>query len=95
MEVLVQDHVATVSSTLQYVNEEERPLEALFVFPLPADAAVCHFSAKIGEQEIVAEVQERQSVSPNTNHRRFPYLYYTSPFNKTVSCRRGISMMML
>ncbi|KAL0155328.1 hypothetical protein M9458_049591, partial [Cirrhinus mrigala] len=61
VEVRVQDHVATVSSTLQYVNEEERPLEALFVFPLPAEAAVCHFSAKIGEQEIVAEVQDRES----------------------------------
>ncbi|XP_073688710.1 von Willebrand factor A domain-containing protein 5A-like [Garra rufa] len=61
VEIRVQDHVATVSSTLQYVNEEERPLEALFVFPLPADAAVCHFSAKIGEQEIVAEVQDRES----------------------------------
>ncbi|XP_051740410.1 von Willebrand factor A domain-containing protein 5A-like isoform X1 [Ctenopharyngodon idella] len=61
VEVRVQDHVATVSSTLQYVNEEERPLEALFVFPLPADAAVCHFSAKIGEKEIVAEVQERET----------------------------------
>ncbi|KAL1250948.1 hypothetical protein QQF64_018744 [Cirrhinus molitorella] len=71
VEVRVQDHVATVSSTLQYVNEEERPLEALFVFPLPADAAVCHFSAKIGEQEIVAEVQERQKVGLNTNqHER-------------------------
>uniref|UniRef100_A0A672SCM2 VWFA domain-containing protein n=1 Tax=Sinocyclocheilus grahami TaxID=75366 RepID=A0A672SCM2_SINGR len=58
---LVQNHVATASSTLQYVNEEERPLEALFVFPLPADAAVCHFSAKIGEQEIVAEVQDRDT----------------------------------
>ncbi|XP_056128573.1 von Willebrand factor A domain-containing protein 5A-like [Rhinichthys klamathensis goyatoka] len=61
VEVRVQDHVSTVSSTLLYVNEEERPLEALFVFPLPADAAVCHFSAKIGEQEIVAEVQERET----------------------------------
>uniref|UniRef100_A0A673IVP5 VIT domain-containing protein n=1 Tax=Sinocyclocheilus rhinocerous TaxID=307959 RepID=A0A673IVP5_9TELE len=61
VQVRVQDHVATVCSTLQYVNEEERPLEALFVFPLPADAAVCHFSAKIGEQEIVAEVQDRES----------------------------------
>ncbi|XP_051978636.1 von Willebrand factor A domain-containing protein 5A-like [Xyrauchen texanus] len=61
VDVRVQGHVATVTSTLQYVNEEERHLEALFVFPLPADAAVCHFSAKIGEQEIVAEVQERQS----------------------------------
>ncbi|CAM4733952.1 unnamed protein product [Leuciscus chuanchicus] len=61
VEVRVQDHVSTVSSTLLYVNEEERPLEALFVFPLPADAAVCHFSAKIGEQEIVAEVQDRET----------------------------------
>lgn len=75
MQVLVQDHVATVSSTLQYVNEEERPLEALFVFPLPADAAVCHFSAKIGEQEIVAEVQDRETVSPNTNCSSVAYIY--------------------
>ncbi|XP_073720716.1 von Willebrand factor A domain-containing protein 5A isoform X3 [Misgurnus anguillicaudatus] len=61
VEVQVKSHVATVTSTLQYVNEEERHLEALFVFPLPADAAVCHFSAKIGDQEIVAEVQDRQT----------------------------------
>ncbi|XP_009296020.1 von Willebrand factor A domain-containing protein 5A [Danio rerio] len=60
VEVRVQDHVASVSSTLQYVNDEQRPLEALFVFPLPADAAVCHFSAKIGEQEIVAELQDKE-----------------------------------
>ncbi|KAA0724671.1 von Willebrand factor A domain-containing protein 5A [Triplophysa tibetana] len=61
VDVQVKGHVATVTSTLQYVNEEDRPLEALFVFPLPADAAVCHFSAKIGEHEIVAEVQEKQT----------------------------------
>ncbi|XP_051548414.1 von Willebrand factor A domain-containing protein 5A-like isoform X2 [Myxocyprinus asiaticus] len=61
VDLQVQDHVVSVSSSLQYVNEEDSPLEAVFVFPLPADAAVCHFSAKIGEQEIVAEVQDRQS----------------------------------
>ncbi|XP_051771656.1 von Willebrand factor A domain-containing protein 5A isoform X2 [Ctenopharyngodon idella] len=61
VQLQVKDHVVSVSSSLQYVNEEERPLEAVFVFPLPADAAVCHFSAKIGEQEIVAEVQDKQS----------------------------------
>ncbi|KAL0154341.1 hypothetical protein M9458_050307, partial [Cirrhinus mrigala] len=61
VQLQIRDHVASVSSSLQYVNEEERPLEAVFVFPLPADAAVCHFSARIGEQEIVAEVQDRQS----------------------------------
>ncbi len=65
MQLQIKDHVASVRSRLQYVNEEEDPLEAVFVFPLPADAAVCYFSAKIGEQEIVAEVQDRQSVSPD------------------------------
>uniref|UniRef100_A0AAY5F197 von Willebrand factor A domain-containing protein 5A-like n=1 Tax=Electrophorus electricus TaxID=8005 RepID=A0AAY5F197_ELEEL len=55
-----QGHVATVSSTLQYVNEEQGPVEALFVFPMPAEAALCHFSAKIADQEVVAEVQEKE-----------------------------------
>ncbi|XP_036432414.1 von Willebrand factor A domain-containing protein 5A-like isoform X6 [Colossoma macropomum] len=60
VDLQVKGHVATVSSTLQYVNEEERPLEALFVFPMPAEAALCHFSAKIADKEIVAKVQEKE-----------------------------------
>ncbi|XP_060770419.1 von Willebrand factor A domain-containing protein 5A-like isoform X3 [Neoarius graeffei] len=60
VDLQVQGHVATVTSTLQYVNEEEQPLEAVFVFPMPSGAAVCQFSAKIADQEIVAEVQEKQ-----------------------------------
>ncbi|XP_029571599.1 von Willebrand factor A domain-containing protein 5A isoform X2 [Salmo trutta] len=60
VEVSVQGHVATVSSTLQYENQEQSPLEAIFVFPLPGEAAVCRFSAKIGQIEVVAEVQEKQ-----------------------------------
>ncbi|XP_036820662.1 von Willebrand factor A domain-containing protein 5A isoform X1 [Oncorhynchus mykiss] len=60
VEVSVQGHVATVSSTLQYENQEQSPLEAIFVFPLPGEAAVCRFSTKIGQTEVVAEVQEKQ-----------------------------------
>ncbi|KAJ8245066.1 hypothetical protein COCON_G00236140, partial [Conger conger] len=60
VEVQVRGHVASVSSTLQYENKEERPLEAIFVFPLEGDTALCHFSAKIGETEVVAELQEKQ-----------------------------------
>uniref|UniRef100_A0A8C9Y8D4 VIT domain-containing protein n=1 Tax=Sander lucioperca TaxID=283035 RepID=A0A8C9Y8D4_SANLU len=56
----VRANVATVVSTLNYENKEDKPLEAVFVFPLPGDAAVCHFSAKIGQTEIVAEVKEKQ-----------------------------------
>ncbi|XP_053498010.1 von Willebrand factor A domain-containing protein 5A isoform X2 [Ictalurus furcatus] len=60
VDLQVQGHVATVTSTLQYINEEVHPLEAVFVFPMPSGAALCHFSAKIADQEIVAEVQEKQ-----------------------------------
>ncbi|MEQ2210148.1 hypothetical protein XENOCAPTIV_008992, partial [Xenoophorus captivus] len=56
----VKDHVATVVSTLNYENKEDKPLEAVFVFPLPGDAAVCHFSAQIGETHLVAEVKEKK-----------------------------------
>ncbi|XP_072528452.1 von Willebrand factor A domain-containing protein 5A-like [Salminus brasiliensis] len=59
VDLQVQGHVATVSSTLQYANEENSPLEALFVFPIPAEAALCHFSAKIADQEIVGKLQEK------------------------------------
>ncbi|KAM4627898.1 von Willebrand factor A domain-containing protein 5A-like isoform 2-T2 [Polymixia lowei] len=60
VEVEVKDHVATVTSTLQYENKEKNPIEAVFVFPLPGDAAVCHFSAKVGQTEVVGKVQEKQ-----------------------------------
>uniref|UniRef100_A0A3P8P6P6 VIT domain-containing protein n=1 Tax=Astatotilapia calliptera TaxID=8154 RepID=A0A3P8P6P6_ASTCA len=60
VELEVRDHVAAVVSTLNYENKENKPLEAVFVFPLPGDAAVCHFSAKIGQTQIVAEVKEKQ-----------------------------------
>uniref|UniRef100_A0A669DQC5 von Willebrand factor A domain-containing protein 5A-like n=1 Tax=Oreochromis niloticus TaxID=8128 RepID=A0A669DQC5_ORENI len=60
VELEVRDHVATVVSILNYKNKEDKPLEAVFVFPLPGDAAVCHFSAQIGQTQIVAEVKEKQ-----------------------------------
>ncbi|XP_062242182.1 von Willebrand factor A domain-containing protein 5A-like [Platichthys flesus] len=60
VELEVRDHVATVVSILNYENKEDKPLEAVFVFPLPGDAAVCHFSAQIGQTQIVAEVKEKQ-----------------------------------
>jgi len=63
VELQVKDHVATVISTLKYENKEDKPLEAVFVFPLPGDAAVCHFSAQVGQTHIVAEVKEKQQVS--------------------------------
>ena len=97
VEVKVNDHVATVSSTLQYENKEEQPLEAIFVFPLPAEAAVCHFSAKIGETEVVAHVQEKKKVRACFNVRHIESASCTNcaknnnsrDFSKTVSVLSG------
>lgn len=66
VQVEVQDHVASVVSTLRYDNKEDKPIEAVFVFPLPGDAAVCHFSATVGSKQIVAQVKEKQQVSSTT-----------------------------
>ena len=70
----MRDHVATVAATLLYENKEQSPIEAVFVFPLPGDAAVCHFSAKIGQSEVVAEVREKQKVREELARQvsRFP-----------------------
>uniref|UniRef100_A0A3Q1KE35 Uncharacterized protein n=1 Tax=Anabas testudineus TaxID=64144 RepID=A0A3Q1KE35_ANATE len=65
VELEVRDHVATVVSTLLYENKEDKPIEAVFVLPLPGDAAVCHFSAVIGQTQIVAEVKEKQQAYVN------------------------------
>ncbi|XP_038146415.1 von Willebrand factor A domain-containing protein 5A-like isoform X2 [Cyprinodon tularosa] len=56
----VKDHVATVASTLNYENKEDKSVEAVFVFPMPGDAAVCHFSAQVGQTHVVAEVKDKQ-----------------------------------
>lgn len=63
VELEVRDHVARLVSTLNYENKENKPIEAVFIFPLPGDAAVCHFSATIGQAQIVAEAKEKQEVS--------------------------------
>uniref|UniRef100_A0A8C6U1E5 von Willebrand factor A domain containing 5A n=1 Tax=Neogobius melanostomus TaxID=47308 RepID=A0A8C6U1E5_9GOBI len=59
VQVDVMDHVATVVSTLLYQNKEKKHIETVFVFPMPSEAAICHFSAKVGQTLIVAEVKEK------------------------------------
>uniref|UniRef100_H3AU12 von Willebrand factor A domain containing 5A n=1 Tax=Latimeria chalumnae TaxID=7897 RepID=H3AU12_LATCH len=60
VDVEVKGYVADVSATLLYRNEQQNPLEVVFVFPMDPDSAVYGFSAKIGGKEIVAEIQEKQ-----------------------------------
>uniref|UniRef100_A0A3Q2YTN2 VIT domain-containing protein n=1 Tax=Hippocampus comes TaxID=109280 RepID=A0A3Q2YTN2_HIPCM len=71
VEVDVRDHVATVLASLHYENKEDSAIEAVFVFPLPAEAAVCHFAAKIGQSEIVAEAREEYDDALSSGRQAF------------------------
>ena len=60
IQVDVQGFIAQVSSTMKYTNRDENPIEAIYIFPLDAQAAVCGFQATIDGRTIVAEVQEKR-----------------------------------
>jgi Ca-activated chloride channel family protein len=49
---------ATVAQT--YVNDTQTPMEAVYVFPLPHDAAVYEMEMRVGDRLIRSVVQERQ-----------------------------------
>ena len=46
----------TVEQT--FVNLEPRPIEAVYTFPLPDNAAVCHFEVLTGERVLTGAIEE-------------------------------------
>ncbi|MCG8352310.1 MAG: VWA domain-containing protein [Chloroflexales bacterium] len=52
--------LADVWVTQQFQNTHTRPLEAIYVFPLPEDAAVTDLTLTIGERVIRGEIRERE-----------------------------------
>jgi Ca-activated chloride channel family protein len=51
---------ATVRVRQRYANVEQTPIEAIYTFPLPADAAVIGFAFECGGRRVVGEVRERE-----------------------------------
>lgn len=60
IQVDVQGFTAHVLATMKYTNKDENPIEAIYIFPLDEQAAVCGFQATIDGRTIVAEVQDKQ-----------------------------------
>jgi len=56
----VMGNIAEVTVTQTYSNPFEDRIEAVYVFPLPEDAAVNEMSMVIGERRIRADLQERE-----------------------------------
>ncbi|XP_034643112.1 von Willebrand factor A domain-containing protein 5A isoform X2 [Trachemys scripta elegans] len=58
--VLIRGFVADVGCELLYRNEELEPVEAVFVFPVDAEAAVYAFQASLGGACIEAQLREKK-----------------------------------
>jgi Ca-activated chloride channel homolog len=55
----VRGLVASATVTQQYVNSSTAPIEAVYIFPLPHDAAVYDMEIRIGHRVIRSEIHER------------------------------------
>lgn len=60
VEATIKDQCTRVTLTQRYRNQEAQPIEAVYVFPLDEEAAICGFEAMIGEIHVVGEVKEKE-----------------------------------
>jgi Ca-activated chloride channel family protein len=56
----VRGLVASATVTQQYANSSTEPIEAVYIFPLPHDAAVYDMEIRIGNRVIRSVVRERE-----------------------------------
>ncbi|MBI2837254.1 MAG: VWA domain-containing protein [Acidobacteria bacterium] len=60
VEAWVRDIGARVTVTQKYRNQEDKPIEAVYIFPLDEGAAVCGFEALIDNVRVLGRVKERE-----------------------------------
>ena len=60
VEATLEDFCSRVVVSQRFRNEEKKPIEAVYVFPVDATAAVCAFEAIVGETRVVGRVEERE-----------------------------------
>ena len=61
VEARVSGRVAEVFVTQRFVNDGPTPIEAVYMFPLPVDAAVDQMEMRIGERVIEGVIRERRA----------------------------------
>ena len=60
MQATIIGPLAHVQVTQQFHNTHTKPVEAIYVFPLPQDAAVTDLTMTIGERKITGDIRERE-----------------------------------
>ncbi len=59
VEATVSGMVARVNVTQSFTNDNDRPIEALYLFPLPADSAVDDMEMIIGDRVVRGQIKRR------------------------------------
>ena len=60
VEIDVRGLVASTTVVQRYANSSDQPIEAVYVFPLPHDAAVYDLEVKVGDRLIKSVIEERE-----------------------------------
>ena len=60
LDVKVVDFIAQVSVIQEYVNQESRPIEVHYSYPVEESATIVGFEAVIDGHEVIAEVKEKE-----------------------------------
>ncbi|MCL6622700.1 MAG: VWA domain-containing protein, partial [Syntrophobacterales bacterium] len=55
-----QGPASRVTVAQEYRNDESRPVEAIYTFPLPEEAAVCGFHVELGGQILKGQVEDKE-----------------------------------
>jgi len=60
-QVVIRDMGAQVTVSQHFQNQENNPIEAVYLFPLPESAAICGFEVRLGERVITGRVEEKET----------------------------------
>jgi hypothetical protein len=67
VEATVRSFAADVTITQVFRNDETKPIEAVYCFPIEEQAAIYSFTARIDDREIVAQLKEKKQAQQEYN----------------------------
>ena len=66
----IAGQMARVVVTQHFSNSSQTPIEALYTFPLPHDAAIDGMTFRIGERKIIGEIKKREEAAQIYNEAK-------------------------
>jgi hypothetical protein len=68
VEATIRSFAADVTITQVFRNDETKPIEAVYCFPIEEQAAIYSFTARIDDREIIAQLKEKKEAQQEYNN---------------------------